>query len=86
MADPNGRILKRLILSHAQQVDSDRMGRILIPQFLRESAQLDSSAYVVGVGRYFEIWSKDLWQQQLQKLHDPSLTNERVAMFNLSGS
>jgi len=86
MADPNGRILKRLILSHAQQVDSDRLGRILIPQFLRESAQLDSSAYVVGVGRYFEIWSKDLWQQQLQKLHDPSLTNERVAMFNLSGS
>ncbi len=86
MADPNGRLLKRLILSHAQQVESDRLGRILIPQFLRESSHLDSTAYVVGVGRYFEIWSPTLWNVQLERLHDPSITNERVAMFNLSGS
>ena len=36
MADPSARMLRRLILSNAYQVEVDKVGRILVPQNLRE--------------------------------------------------
>ena len=83
-ADPNVRQLARLILSHAEFVEPDRLGRILLPQFLRDSGHLTDTAVVVGVGRYFEIWSRELWSAQVARLHDPTITQERLALFDLS--
>jgi MraZ protein len=84
MTDPTARQLKRLIFSHADRLEVDRVGRILIPQFLRASAQLDGAAIMVGVGDYFEIWSPERWQEQNTLLQDGEANAQRFAALDLS--
>ncbi len=84
ITDPNARLLKRLIFSNAVQVDIDRVGRILVPQYLREAVNLDSSALVVGVGDYFEIWADEHWQEQNSQMQDSDSNAQRFAALNLS--
>ena len=78
------RILKRLIFSNANQVDIDKAGRILIPQYLRNSAVLDGDAVVVGVGDYIEIWSPYLWEQQIAQFQDAEANSQRFEALDLS--
>ncbi|RPI34463.1 MAG: division/cell wall cluster transcriptional repressor MraZ [Chloroflexota bacterium] len=84
LTEPNARLLKRLIFSAAERVDADKAGRILIPEFLRRAAALDSEAIIVGAGDYFEIWSPELWQEQLEKLQDTDANGQRFALLDLS--
>lgn len=84
MTDPMTRLLKRLIFSGADRVDVDKVGRILIPQFLREAASLDSEAIIVGVGGYFEIWAPAIWQEQLTQLKDVEANAQRFMTLDLS--
>jgi MraZ protein len=63
MTDPDARDLRRRLFSNASQVDFDRLGRILIPTFLREAAQIDGDAFLVGAGNYFEIWAPEVWDE-----------------------
>ncbi|MDH5507447.1 MAG: division/cell wall cluster transcriptional repressor MraZ [Anaerolineae bacterium] len=84
MTDPVARELKRLLFSTADRVETDKNGRILIPQFLREVAGLDGEAMLVGVGDYFEIWSPQPWQQQISQLQDTGANAQRFAALDLS--
>jgi MraZ protein len=84
MTDPAGRDFKRLIFSRADRVEIDRAGRILIPQFLREAASLDTTAVVVGVGNNFEIWTPTLWAEQDARLQDPQANATHFANLDLS--
>lgn len=84
LTDENARVLRRLIFSNAIQVEFDKSGRILIPQFLRQVGGLESAAVVIGAGEYFEIWSPELWQQQDARLQDPELNAQRYAALSLT--
>ncbi|HZU86860.1 MAG TPA: division/cell wall cluster transcriptional repressor MraZ [Anaerolineaceae bacterium] len=84
LTDDNARVLRRLIFSNAVQVEFDKSGRILIPQFLRQAAGLESAAMVIGAGEYFEIWSPELWAGQDAQLQDPQLNAQRYAALNLT--
>ena len=82
--DPEARALQRLIFSGASEAQPDRNGRILIPPFLRTYAELESEVYVVGVGQYMEIWSRQGWEEQLLKMNDPEANSRRFAALNLA--
>ena len=84
MTDPSARLLRRLFFSHADRVDVDKVGRILIPQFLRQAIHLDSAAAIVGVGNHFEIWTPDRWAQQTGMLQDSEANAQRFAALDLS--
>jgi MraZ protein len=84
MADPNARLLRRLILSNAYLVEIDRVGRILIPGNLRQVIALDGEAIVAGQGEYFEVWSPADWYQQMDQLQDVEMNNQRFATLDLS--
>jgi MraZ protein len=84
LTDPIARQLKRLIFSSAERCEFDRAGRLLLPQFLREAAQLEENAILVGVGDYFEIWSPTLWALQNETLQDADANMQRFAALNLS--
>jgi MraZ protein len=84
MTDPKTRLLRRLIFSTANYVEVDRAGRILIPLFLRETAKLESGVTVVGNGDYFEIWSPELWDHQVEDLQDPQSNADRFEGLILS--
>jgi len=86
ITDPNARLLKRLIFANAVHVDVDKVGRILVPQYLREAVEITGSAMVVGVGDFFEIWSPDLWDAQNNQIHDSETNAQRFAALNLSAN
>ena len=79
MTDPKTRLLRRLIFSTATHVEFDRAGRILVPQFLRDAADLENGVVIVGNGDYFEIWSPELWNKQIEDLQDAEINADRFA-------
>jgi MraZ protein len=81
--DPKIRMLRRLVFSNAGKVELDRLGRILIPNFLREFAKLDNEAVIVGVGVAIEIWSPQAWQGQVEELSDPVANAQQFAEHDL---
>ena len=84
MADPNARLLRRLILSNAYSVDIDRVGRFLVPQNLRQAIGLGNEAVVAGQGEYFEIWNPIDWQGQMEQVQDVEMNSQRFATLDLS--
>ena len=86
LADPMARLLRRLILSNAYPVEADRVGRILIPQNLRQVITLEGEAIVAGQGEYFEVWTPAAWDAQMAQLQDLETNDQRFAMLDLSKS
>lgn len=61
--DPEHRDFKRIFISAAEECEFDNQGRILLPPFLRESANLEQEVVLVGMLESFEIWGKSAWAQ-----------------------
>jgi MraZ protein len=83
LTDPSARDLRRFILSNAERVEVDKVGRILVPAYLREFAQLENEVVLVGVGTSFEIWSPLNWAQKNEKLQDLEANASRFSVFDL---
>lgn len=79
----NSRLLRRLIFSTAERVEVDKAGRILIPEFLRQSAGLQSETILIGAGNYFEIWAPEVWAAQEAELRDNEANAQRFALLDL---
>src|SRR5512138_3476481 len=85
LADPTARLLKRLILSNAYPVDVDKVGRILVPQNLREFLGIANGELVVaGPGEYFEVWTPAEWRAQMDPVQDVEATEQRFATLDFS--
>lgn len=51
----------RFMLAGATEVEVDSIGRILIPDFLKEFGKLKNKVIVTGVHSRVEIWSERAW-------------------------
>ena len=58
------RELQRLLVGHAEEVEMDAAGRILISGPLREFAKLGKSVVLTGQGNRFELWDEGKWVEQ----------------------
>jgi MraZ protein len=58
------RALQRLVVGHADDVEMDAAGRLLVPPALRQYAGLDKTIVLVGQGNKFEIWDDARWNEQ----------------------
>ena len=58
------RRLQRLLVGHATDVEMDGQGRLLMPPPLREFAQMNKQAVLIGQGNRFELWDEELWNEQ----------------------
>ncbi|NIP73388.1 MAG: division/cell wall cluster transcriptional repressor MraZ [Gammaproteobacteria bacterium] len=56
--------LQRLLVGHATECEIDGHGRILVPPPLRQFAELDKRAVLIGQGHRFELWEEQRWDQQ----------------------
>lgn len=59
--NPAARRIQRLLIGHATDIELDSSGRLLLPQPLREYAQMDKKLVLLGQGRKFEIWGEGQW-------------------------
>lgn len=57
----DNRSLNRYLLGGAVEVEVDAVGRMLIPQYLRERAKLVNKVIIVGVRDRAEIWDEGRW-------------------------
>lgn len=57
------RNFNRYMFGRAAEVEIDSIGRILIPDFLRERIGLKNSAAIIGVKDRVEIWDDKVWSQ-----------------------
>ncbi len=81
LSDPSARAFRRRVFSGAVDLTPDRQGRILLPLNLREFAQLNSEAVIIGMHSYLEIWSVDAWQP----VRDDIESSEDVARWENLG-
>lgn len=58
----NTRSFLRLLLAGAVEVESDQLGRILIPDFLKNYACLRQKVVITGVYNRLEIWDEERWE------------------------
>jgi len=61
------RLLQRLLIGHATELDMDAQGRILLPAMLREFAGLKKKAVLIGQGKKLEIWDEDTWAESQEE-------------------
>lgn len=76
--------LQRLIVGHADDVEVDAAGRILVPPALRRYAGLDRNVVLVGQGQKLELWDLAKWQAQTtQTIAFPGELPPELAGFSL---
>lgn len=59
----NTRAFNRLMLAGAMDVDLDKQGRIVIPEYLRKYADIKKKVAIVGLFNRLEIWPEDKWNR-----------------------
>ena len=57
----DNRSLNRYLLGRAVEVDVDTVGRMLLPEHLREKANLKTKVVFIGVRDRVEIWDETTW-------------------------
>jgi len=57
------RRFNRLYFSGACELIPDKQGRILIPQYLKDYAEIKREVYIIGVSNRIEIWSRENWKE-----------------------
>ncbi len=58
------RSFNRYMFGRAAEVEVDTIGRILIPDFLKERIGLKNTAAIIGVEDRVEVWSEKGWSEQ----------------------
>ena len=63
MGQADSRSFNRFLLGGAVEAEVDALGRILIPDFQKEFADLRSKVVIVGVHNRLEIWNDKAWSE-----------------------
>jgi len=65
-ADTRG--FNRFFLSGAVEVEVDSVGRILVPDFLKDFAALDTKVVLAGIHDRVEIWDEKKWDEYKRRI------------------
>lgn len=71
VTDEKARAIRRYMFAGAENVEVDKLGRILVPALLKEYARINREVAVVGAGDHFEIWDKTAWMEYEKKHGTP---------------
>jgi len=73
MLSADMRSFTRYMFGGASEVAVDNIGRVLVPDFLRERANLKTKVVLIGVQNRLEIWNEKSWtdyKKQVEKRAD----------------
>ena len=73
ISDPQRRQLTRDLFANTENCKVDGAGRMMLPASSRGCAGIDSDVVVVGAGKYFEIWSRERFQDRSRSETEISL-------------
>lgn len=61
ISQKNTRAFSRLMLAGAMDVQLDKQGRIMIPEYLRDYGRLQKNTIVAGLYNRLEVWDESAW-------------------------
>jgi len=64
------RKFNRLYFSGAVEITVDKQGRILIPNYLKQYANIKKDVMLIGVSNRVEIWSAETWHEYYKTSRD----------------
>ena len=67
MSQADARGFARLMLTGAMEVNLDNLGRILVPDYLKDYAGLKKKVVIAGVYNRIEIWDETKWKGYKEK-------------------
>jgi MraZ protein len=82
----DARAFVRFFFSGASECELDKQGRVLVPQVLKDHAQLKKDVVIIGVSSRVEVWSKEVWErysQEAQQDYEAIAENLTDLNFNL---
>ena len=79
LTDPRAREFKRQVFGRASHSVPDKQGRVILPPSLREFADIDKQAVIIGLFDHCEIWNPERWRHR-QERSDNS-PEERAELF-----
>ncbi len=59
----NTRAFSRFMLSGAMDVQVDKQGRVMIPEYLRSYAEIKKKVVIAGLYNRLEIWEEEKWNK-----------------------
>jgi MraZ protein len=62
------RSFNRYMFGRATEAEVDSIGRILIPDFLKDRIKISDKAAIIGVKDRLEIWNDKVWQEYNEKV------------------
>jgi MraZ protein len=62
----NNRSLARQMLAGAMEVEIDKQGRVIIPEYQRKFAGLNKKVIVAGLYNRLEIWDEAKWNENIK--------------------
>lgn len=83
LADRHSRNLRRHIFSGASDIAPDGQGRINLPVWLRQYANLDGPVIVAGNDSYVEIWDAQRWSEMRMEFEDSAADTEAWAELGI---
>ncbi|NLF63765.1 MAG: division/cell wall cluster transcriptional repressor MraZ [Chloroflexi bacterium] len=81
VSDESVRAFRRRIFAGATDLEPDRQGRIVLPQYLREFAGIDGEVVVAGMYDYIELWDAEAWREVRLAVED----NDDVSRWQALG-
>lgn len=66
ISQSNTRAFARLMLAGAMDVELDKQGRIIVPEYLRKFAGVKKRTVIAGLYSRLELWSEDSWEKYRQ--------------------
>ena len=76
LGQSNSRAFARLMLAGAMDVEVDKQGRMVLPEYLRHYAGIGKDVVVAGLYTRLEIWDAEKWAQYKKTAEDDA---ERIA-------
>lgn len=68
----NSRAFSRLMLAGAMDVEIDKQGRVVLPEYLRRYANVAKEVVVAGLYSRIEVWDKAAWDAYKAKTEKDS--------------
>ena len=72
MGKIDSRSFARLMLAGASEIEFDGLGRVLIPEYLKEYAGLDKKIVIAGIYNRLEIWNEARWLRHKESIEKNS--------------
>jgi len=72
ISQSNSRAFARLMLAGAMDVEVDKQGRVVLPEYLRIFAGLKKNTVIAGLYSRIEIWDETKWSTYKQQTENNS--------------